>query len=169
MVRLSAMQGSEFDEPEFFRAVAGSGARALLIGRRALVVLGLPVLTADYDFWLHGEDIAAFNEAAGRSACSLHTHPRRRVGVPIRLHNDRWWTSCRPQRADRRRRACFLRRAVSRRRSVTPGAGRHRVPSKPRRPDPHQRFAARPKTSRHPTAVVLRARRAMSEQPRLRP
>lgn len=57
------MQGSEFDEIEFFRAIAASGARALLIGRRALVALGIPVLTADYDFWLHIDDIAAFNAA----------------------------------------------------------------------------------------------------------
>ena len=46
------MLGPEFDEVEFFRAIAASGARALLIGRRALVALGIPVLTADYDFWL---------------------------------------------------------------------------------------------------------------------
>jgi hypothetical protein len=58
------VQGSEFDEIGFFRAIAESGARALLIGRRALVVLGIPVLTADYDFWLHIDDIAAFNTAA---------------------------------------------------------------------------------------------------------
>ena len=57
------MQGSEFDEAEFFRAIATSGARALLIGRRALVALGIPVLTADYDFWLHIDDIATFNAA----------------------------------------------------------------------------------------------------------
>jgi len=57
------VQGSEFDEAEFFRAIAASGARALLIGRRALVALGIPVLTADYDFWIHIEDVAAFNEA----------------------------------------------------------------------------------------------------------
>ena len=57
------MQGSEFDEAEFFRAIAASGARALLIGRRALVALGIPVLTADYDFWIHIDDIAAFNAA----------------------------------------------------------------------------------------------------------
>ena len=31
------MQGSDFDEAEFFRAIAVSGVRALLIGRRALV------------------------------------------------------------------------------------------------------------------------------------
>lgn len=58
------MQGSEFDEGEFFRAVTTSGARALLIGRRALIALGIPLLTADYDFWIHIEDIAAFNGAA---------------------------------------------------------------------------------------------------------
>jgi hypothetical protein len=27
------------------------------------VALGIPVLTADYDFWLHIDDIAAFNAA----------------------------------------------------------------------------------------------------------
>ncbi len=58
------MKGTDFDELAFFRAIVISGARALLIGRRALVVLGLPVLTADYDFWLHSDDIEAFNEAA---------------------------------------------------------------------------------------------------------
>ena len=42
-----SMQASAFDEVAFFRAVHESGARALLIGRRALVLLGLPVLTAD--------------------------------------------------------------------------------------------------------------------------
>jgi hypothetical protein len=57
------MEGSVFDEVEFFRAIAGSGARALLIGRKALVVLGLPVLSADYDFWIHIEDAGAFNAA----------------------------------------------------------------------------------------------------------
>lgn len=58
------MQASEFDEAKFFAAIDASGARALLIGRRALVVLGLPVLTADYDFWLAIDDIALFNQAA---------------------------------------------------------------------------------------------------------
>lgn len=57
------MEGSEFDETELFRAIAASGARALLIGRRALVALGIPVLTADYDFWIHIDDIPAFNAA----------------------------------------------------------------------------------------------------------
>jgi hypothetical protein len=39
------MRPATFDEVRFFRAVQESGARALLIGRRALVLLGLPVLT----------------------------------------------------------------------------------------------------------------------------
>jgi len=58
-----AVQGTAFDEASFFGAIAQSGARALLIGRQALIVLGLPVLTRDYDFWLHIEDIDAFNAA----------------------------------------------------------------------------------------------------------
>lgn len=58
------MKGIDFDELAFFRAIERSGARALLIGRRALVVLGLPVLTADYDFWLHIDDVETFNELA---------------------------------------------------------------------------------------------------------
>lgn len=58
------MEPSAFDEIQFFRAVFRSGARALLIGRRALVLLGLPVLTADYDFWIAIDDIEAFNAAA---------------------------------------------------------------------------------------------------------
>jgi hypothetical protein len=58
------VEGSDFDERAWFREIAESGSRALLIGRRALVLLGLPVLTADYDFWIHTDDIAAFNSAA---------------------------------------------------------------------------------------------------------
>jgi hypothetical protein len=55
-----------FDESAFFAAVARSGARALLIGRQALIVLGIPVITSDYDFWVHADDAAVFNEAAAR-------------------------------------------------------------------------------------------------------
>jgi hypothetical protein len=57
------VEGTDFDEIAFFRRIGESGARALLIGRRALVALGLPVLTADYDFWVHPEDVALFNTA----------------------------------------------------------------------------------------------------------
>ncbi len=57
------MRGSEFDELRFFEAIQNSRARALLIGRRALVLIGLPVLTVDYDFWIAIDDIASFNAA----------------------------------------------------------------------------------------------------------
>jgi hypothetical protein len=57
------MEGPTFDESEFFERVARSGARALLIGRRALVIMGLPVLTADYDFWIDIDDAGKLNAA----------------------------------------------------------------------------------------------------------
>jgi hypothetical protein len=57
------VQGSAFDETRFFAAIAASPARALLIGRRALVAYGLPLMTRDYGFWIHGDDAAAFNAA----------------------------------------------------------------------------------------------------------
>ena len=57
------MEGSEFDESDFFRRLATSGARVLLIGRRALVLLGLPVLTSDYDIWVHIDDASKVNDA----------------------------------------------------------------------------------------------------------
>ena len=60
---LPFVEGTDFDERAFFRGIAQSGARALLIGRRALVALGLPLLTADYDFWVHPDDVARFNAA----------------------------------------------------------------------------------------------------------
>lgn len=60
------MDAEEFDEIGFFRAIEASGARSLLIGRRALIVLGIPVLTADYDLWIAADDAALLNEALGR-------------------------------------------------------------------------------------------------------
>ena len=57
------MEGTDFDEVDFFRRISRSGARVLLIGRRALVMLGLPVLTADYDFWVHIDDASLINDA----------------------------------------------------------------------------------------------------------
>jgi len=57
------MDADEFSEDEFFRAIARSGARVLLIGRRALVALGLPVMTADYDLWTPADDIERLNAA----------------------------------------------------------------------------------------------------------
>jgi hypothetical protein len=63
------MEGTDFDEIELFRAVRSSPARSLLIGRRAMVALGLPVATYDYDFWLHFDDVEAFN-----AALAAHDH-----------------------------------------------------------------------------------------------
>ena len=57
------MEGSEFTEEAFFGALASSGARVLLIGRRAMVALGIPVLTADYDLWVSFDDVEALNAA----------------------------------------------------------------------------------------------------------
>jgi hypothetical protein len=59
------VKAEPFDEEEFFGTIARSGARVLLIGRRALVALGAPLLTADYDLWVHGDDIEALNGALG--------------------------------------------------------------------------------------------------------
>lgn len=56
------MQATAFDELAFYDAIASSGARALLIGRQALIALGMPVMTSDYDFWLDANDIALFND-----------------------------------------------------------------------------------------------------------
>jgi hypothetical protein len=57
------MTGEPFEEDAFFRALSTSGARVLLIGRRALIALGIPVLTAGYDLWVHRDDIERLNDA----------------------------------------------------------------------------------------------------------
>ena len=83
------MEASEFDEIEFFRSIERSGVRALLIGRRALVLLGLPVLTADYDFWIDVDDIGRFNAAVEPFGLHPSRSPEdaRRVGRYV-LEND---------------------------------------------------------------------------------
>lgn len=53
----------QFEENDFFSALALSGARIVLIGRRALIALGIPVLTSDYDLWIHIDDIEKLNAA----------------------------------------------------------------------------------------------------------
>ncbi len=58
------MEGSALDEEGLFAAIARAGVRSLLIGRRALVVLGLPELTADYDLWIHIDDAEILNRLA---------------------------------------------------------------------------------------------------------
>ncbi len=60
---MATMRAEEFDERAFFAAIAQSQARALLIGRRALIALGIPVGTFDYDFWIHIDDALLFNQA----------------------------------------------------------------------------------------------------------
>jgi hypothetical protein len=57
------VQNDEFYDEDFFRTLASSSARALLIGRRALVALGAPVMTTDYDLWLHFDDLEKLNAA----------------------------------------------------------------------------------------------------------
>jgi hypothetical protein len=58
------VEGSAFEEEGFFAALNRDGVRYLLIGRRALIALGLPLMTSDYDLWLHIDDCAKLNAAA---------------------------------------------------------------------------------------------------------
>lgn len=83
------MEASSFEPIELFRSIARSGARTLLIGRRALILLGVPVLTADYDFWVHGDDILRFNDALAPLDLFPNRSPEeaRRTGRYI-LEND---------------------------------------------------------------------------------
>jgi len=76
------MLAGEFSDEDFLRALAGSGARALVIGRRALILLGAPVLTADYDLWLHIDDIERLNLAFAQLDHEPNRSPQeaRRVG-----------------------------------------------------------------------------------------
>jgi hypothetical protein len=57
------VDAGEFSDEDFFRTLGASHARALLIGRRALIALGAPVMTADYDLWIHRDDIEPLNAA----------------------------------------------------------------------------------------------------------
>jgi hypothetical protein len=57
------MDVGEVRDEDILRALATSGARVLLIGRRALIALGIPVLTADYDVWVHFDDVEKLNSA----------------------------------------------------------------------------------------------------------
>ena len=86
---LRFMEPSQFEETQFFRAIADSAARAMLIGRRALIALGLPLLTRDYDFWIHADDIAVFNATASGFDLFTNRSPEeaRSVGRYV-LEND---------------------------------------------------------------------------------
>lgn len=76
------MHADAFDEADFFLAISQSGVRALLIGRRALIAHGLPVLTADYDLWVHIDDVARLNEAVAHLDLEPNRTPEeaRRLG-----------------------------------------------------------------------------------------
>lgn len=65
------MEAGELYDEDFFRALAKSEARVLLIGRRALIALGAPVMTSDYDVWLHFDDVEKLNAAFA----TLDHHP----------------------------------------------------------------------------------------------
>ncbi len=83
------MEGTEFTEERFFGAIAASEARVLLIGRRAMVALGIPVLTADYDLWVCFEDIEKLNAALAPIDLAPNKTPdeARRTGRYV-LEND---------------------------------------------------------------------------------
>lgn len=76
------MEGEDFDEGDFFRAIEKSGARVLLIGRRALIAIGIPVLTADYDLWIPADDAETLNRALDELGMVPNRTPAeaRRVG-----------------------------------------------------------------------------------------
>jgi hypothetical protein len=57
------MEAHPLEERDFFAAIARSGARVLLIGRRAMIALGIPVVTGGYDLWAHIDDSATLNAA----------------------------------------------------------------------------------------------------------
>ncbi len=67
------MEASAVDDEVFFPALARSGARVLLIGRRALVALGAPLMTVDVDLWVHFDDVELLNAALA----SLDQSPNR--------------------------------------------------------------------------------------------
>jgi hypothetical protein len=76
------MDAEELEATELWRAVAGSGARALVIGRQAIIMLGGPVATFDYDFWVHVDDAEGFNAALAPLSLWPNRTPEeaRRVG-----------------------------------------------------------------------------------------
>jgi hypothetical protein len=69
------------DPIDFLRKLHDSEIRYLLIGRQAMVLLGAPVLSADYDFYLspEPEDVESLLALASDLELEVSTrHPRRR-------------------------------------------------------------------------------------------
>src|SRR5512143_3231098 len=60
------MERAHHDDADILSALATSGARLLLIGRRAVIAKGIPVVTADYDVWIHIDDIEILNGAMAK-------------------------------------------------------------------------------------------------------
>ncbi len=54
-----------------------------MIGRRAMVALGVPVGTYGYDFWLHPDDLETFNDAVARSVGRYVLENGERVDVLV--------------------------------------------------------------------------------------
>lgn len=86
-----SVEAEELDDETFFRTLAASGARALLRGRRALIALGAPVMTADYDLWVHFDDIERLNTAfeAVSHFASRAPEEARRVGRYVLENGER--------------------------------------------------------------------------------
>lgn len=60
---LARVDAESFDEAEFYARLARSGVRALLIGRRAMIAWGIPVMTSDDDFWIPADDAELLSRA----------------------------------------------------------------------------------------------------------
>jgi hypothetical protein len=56
-------------------------ARVLLIRRKAMVLLGLPVATYDYDRWIHFDDIEKLNDARHRGVSAVFARPDQDQGM----------------------------------------------------------------------------------------
>ena len=61
----------ELDYFDIIKDFNEMGTRYLIIGRRAVVLYGAPVLTADYDFWIDPKDKAKVLDYFLRRGCSL--------------------------------------------------------------------------------------------------
>ena len=123
------MQAGEFSDEDFVRGLAGSGARALVIGRKALILLGAPVLTADYDVWVHIDDIEKLNAAFARLDHEPNRSPEeaRRVGRYVLENGEHVDVMVARAKTDSEGRALDFESAWSRRQTidVAPGVAIH--------------------------------------------
>lgn len=85
------MEADPFDELDFFGALAKSGVRVVLIGRRALIAIGLPVLTADYDLWIEADGAERLNSAVAHLDLVPNRSPEeaRKVGRYVLENGER--------------------------------------------------------------------------------